>query len=119
MGFMGVPNAAAEIKAAQMKVLAFPVSNKMGGIRIDLVPPFPPRDVMLAPPAEGYFMVRTGNGWQRSSSKTPSRVQVPKADCFGWHDHPEEILRGEFGLRIVGRVTATNSRDSSSNINLT
>jgi hypothetical protein len=21
--------------------------------------------LLLAPPAEGYFMVRTGNGWQR------------------------------------------------------
>jgi hypothetical protein len=41
-----------------------PVSDKMGFV-VTSSHPFPPPTVMLAPPAEGYFMVRTGNGWQR------------------------------------------------------
>jgi hypothetical protein len=41
-----------------------PVSDKMGFI-VTSSHPFPPPNVLLAPPAEGYFMVRTGNSWQR------------------------------------------------------
>jgi hypothetical protein len=35
-----------------------PVSDKMGFV-VTSSHPFPPPNVMLAPPAEGYFMVRT------------------------------------------------------------
>jgi hypothetical protein len=46
-----------------------PVSDKMGFVVTNphIYPtPMPDRQaLLLAPPAEGYFMVRTGNGWQR------------------------------------------------------
>jgi hypothetical protein len=47
-----------------------PVSDKMGFV-VTSSHPFPPPAVMLAPPAEGYFMVRTGNGWQRIIIQDP------------------------------------------------
>jgi hypothetical protein len=52
-----------------------PVSDKMGFVvttpRIFPVP-MPDRQVLLlTPPAEGYFMVRTGNGWQRIIVSNP------------------------------------------------
>jgi hypothetical protein len=47
-----------------------PVSDKMGFV--DTSPhPFPPAEAMLAPPAEGYFMIRTSNGWQRIIINNP------------------------------------------------
>jgi hypothetical protein len=46
-----------------------PVGDKMGFVvTTPHIFPMPIRDkqpLLLAPPAEGYFMVRTGNGWQR------------------------------------------------------
>jgi hypothetical protein len=33
--------------------------------------PFPPADAMLAPPAEGYFMIRNRNGWHRIIINNP------------------------------------------------
>jgi hypothetical protein len=52
-----------------------PVSNKMGFVvttpRIYPMP-MPDRQVLLlAAPAEGYFMVHTGNVWQRVTIKDP------------------------------------------------
>jgi hypothetical protein len=47
-----------------------PVSDKMGFVETSSHP-FPPDDVMLAPPAEGYFMVHTGNRWQRIIINNP------------------------------------------------
>jgi hypothetical protein len=52
-----------------------PVSDKMGFVvttpRVFPMP-MPDRQVLfLTTPAEGYFMVHTGNVWQRSPSKTP------------------------------------------------
>jgi hypothetical protein len=47
-----------------------PVSDKMGFV-VTSSHPFPPPPVMLAPPAEGYFMVRTGNTWQRIIIQDP------------------------------------------------
>jgi hypothetical protein len=51
------------------------VSDKMGFVvttpRIYPMP-MPDRQALpLAPPAEGYFMVRTGNGWQRIIIENP------------------------------------------------
>jgi hypothetical protein len=54
-----------------------PVSDKMGFVVT--TPQLPPgalvttdrQPLLLAPPAEGYFMVRTGNGWQRITIKDP------------------------------------------------
>jgi hypothetical protein len=53
-----------------------PVSDKMGFVVTTphVFPPMPVRDkqpLLLAPPAEGYFMVRTGNGWQRIIIQDP------------------------------------------------
>jgi hypothetical protein len=52
-----------------------PVSDKMGFVvttpRIYPMP-MPDRQVLfLTPPAEGYFMVHTGNAWQRLTIKDP------------------------------------------------
>jgi hypothetical protein len=47
-----------------------PVSDKMGFVETSSHP-FPPADAMLAPPAEGYFMIRTGNGWHRIIINNP------------------------------------------------
>jgi hypothetical protein len=47
-----------------------PVSDKMGFVETSSHP-FPPGDAMLAPPAEGYFMVRSGIGWQRIIIQDP------------------------------------------------
>jgi hypothetical protein len=47
-----------------------PVSDKMGFV-VTSSHPFPPGNVMLAPPTEGYFMVHTGNVWQRLTVKDP------------------------------------------------
>ena len=54
-----------------------PVSDKMGFVVT--TPQLPPgalvttdrQPLLLAPPAEGYFMVRTSNGWQRITIKDP------------------------------------------------
>ena len=52
-----------------------PVSDKMGFVVTSprMYPmPMPDRQVLLlAPPAEGYFMVHTGNVWQRLTIKDP------------------------------------------------
>jgi hypothetical protein len=53
-----------------------PVSDKMGFVVTTphVFPPMPVWDkqpLLLAPPAEGYFMVRTGNGWQRIIIQDP------------------------------------------------
>jgi hypothetical protein len=52
-----------------------PVSDKMGFVvTTPHAFPMPVRDkqpLLLAPPAEGYFMVRTGNGWQRIIINNP------------------------------------------------
>jgi len=47
-----------------------PVSDKMGFV-VTSSHPFPPPAVMLTPPAEGYFMVHTGNTWQRIIIQDP------------------------------------------------
>jgi hypothetical protein len=51
-----------------------PVSEKMGFVvttpRI-YPPPVVKQHLLLTPPAEGYFMVRTGNGWQRIIIQDP------------------------------------------------
>jgi hypothetical protein len=47
-----------------------PFSDKMGFV--DTSPhPFPPADAMLAPPTEGYFMIRNRNGWHRIIIENP------------------------------------------------
>jgi hypothetical protein len=47
-----------------------PLSDKMGFV--DTSPhPFPPADVMLAPPTEGYFVIRNRNGWHRIVIQNP------------------------------------------------
>jgi hypothetical protein len=52
-----------------------PVSDKMGFVvttpRIYPMPVMDKQPLMLTPPAEGYFMVRTGIGWQRLTIKDP------------------------------------------------
>jgi hypothetical protein len=54
-----------------------PVSDKMGFVETtsDGYPgalvTTDRQPLLLAPPAEGYFMVRTGNGWQRIMIKDP------------------------------------------------
>jgi hypothetical protein len=51
------------------------VSDKMGFV-VTTPHTYPPpvldkQPLMLTPPAEGYFMVRTGIGWQRLTIKDP------------------------------------------------
>jgi hypothetical protein len=52
-----------------------PVSDKMGFVvttrRIFPMPMPDRQSLLLAAPAEGYFMVRTGNGWQRIIIQDP------------------------------------------------
>jgi hypothetical protein len=56
-------------------VSAVPVSDKMGFIvttpHIYPLPTVDKQPLLLTPPAEGYFMVHTGNGWQRLTIKDP------------------------------------------------
>jgi hypothetical protein len=46
-------------------VVTTPQSNLGARVTTDRQP------LLLAPPAEGYFMVRTGNGWQRIIIQDP------------------------------------------------
>jgi hypothetical protein len=52
-----------------------PVSDKMGFVvttrRIFPMPMPDRQSLLLAAPAEGYFMVHTGNGWQRIIIQDP------------------------------------------------
>jgi hypothetical protein len=52
-----------------------PVSDKMGFVvttpHIYPAPVTDKQPLLLAPPAEGYFMVRTGNTWQRIIIQDP------------------------------------------------
>lgn len=51
-----------------------PVSDKMGFVVTTpqmQVPIGDRQQLLLTPPAEGYFMVYTGNGWQRLTIKDP------------------------------------------------
>jgi hypothetical protein len=52
-----------------------PVSDKMGFVvttpHIYPLPVVDKQPLMLTSPAEGYFMVRTGIGWQRLTIKDP------------------------------------------------
>jgi hypothetical protein len=52
-----------------------PVSDKMGFVvttpRVFPMPVVDKQPLLLAPPAEGYFMVHTGNTWQRIIIQDP------------------------------------------------
>jgi hypothetical protein len=52
-----------------------PVSDKMGFVvttpHTYPLAPLDKQPLLLAPPAEGYFMVHTGNTWQRLTIKDP------------------------------------------------
>jgi hypothetical protein len=54
-----------------------PVSDRLGFV-VTSPNPYPGalvtvdrQPLLLAPPAEGYFMIRAGNGWQRIAIKDP------------------------------------------------
>jgi hypothetical protein len=61
-----------------------PVSDKIGFVvttpRIYPLPVMDKQPLLLPPPAEGYFMVRTGNGWQRIIIQDPLKGPVRQAD---------------------------------------
>ena len=58
-----------------------PVSDKMGFVvttpHTYPLAPLDKQPLLLAPPAEGYFMVHTGNVWQRLTIKDPLKGPGP------------------------------------------